>query len=46
METGKDLGVDEDGELWFKGPQVMKGYHKRPDATAETIDKEGWLHTG
>jgi long-chain acyl-CoA synthetase len=40
------LPVGESGELCIRGPQVMKGYWNKPDATAETIDSEGWLHTG
>lgn len=40
-----DMPVGETGELLIKGPQVMKGYWGRPDATAETIT-DGWLHTG
>jgi acyl-CoA synthetase (AMP-forming)/AMP-acid ligase II len=44
--TGRDLGAGEPGELWARGPQVMAGYHGRPDATAEMIDADGWLHTG
>ncbi|XP_069685512.1 uncharacterized protein [Periplaneta americana] len=45
-ETGAALGHQEVGEICIRGPQVMKGYFNRPDATAETIDGEGWVHTG
>ena len=42
----KPLPTGEAGELCIRGPQVMKGYWQRPDATADTIDADGWLHTG
>jgi acyl-CoA synthetase (AMP-forming)/AMP-acid ligase II len=45
-ESGADLGPDERGEVWVRGPQVMKGYLNRPDATAEMITPDGWLRTG
>ncbi len=44
-DEGKQLGFNEIGELWAKGPQVMKGYYNRPSETAKTIT-DGWLHTG
>jgi len=46
IATGKTLGLNEDGELLIRGPQIMKGYLNRPDATAESIDREGWYHSG
>lgn len=45
-ETGEDQGVGERGELWVRGPQVMKGYLNNPEATAITMTDDGWLKTG
>ncbi|MAG09541.1 MAG: 4-coumarate--CoA ligase family protein [Actinobacteria bacterium] len=45
-DTGEDQPFGERGELWVRGPQVMKGYLNNPEATATTLDSDGWLHTG
>ena len=45
-ETGADVEAGERGELWIRGPQVMRGYLGNEEATAATVDADGWLHSG
>jgi long-chain acyl-CoA synthetase len=45
-EAGQPLPISETGELYVRGPLVMKGYYNRPDDTRAVIDKDGWLRTG
>ncbi|CAO3615180.1 unnamed protein product [Cunninghamella blakesleeana] len=45
-DDGTDAKKGETGELWARGPNMMLGYIDNPEATANTLDKDGWLHTG
>ncbi|CAN1127570.1 Probable CoA ligase CCL5 [Linum perenne] len=45
-ESGKALPVNMTGELWLRGPSIMKGYFSNAEATSSTLDSEGWLRTG
>jgi acyl-CoA synthetase (AMP-forming)/AMP-acid ligase II len=45
-DTCEDVPTGEQGELWFRTPQLMKGYHNKPEATAESITEDGWFRTG
>ncbi|HEY8351519.1 MAG TPA: AMP-binding protein, partial [Sphingomonadales bacterium] len=45
-ETGETCAPGEIGEILARGPGMLKGYYKAPEKTAETIDRDGWLHTG
>jgi acyl-CoA synthetase (AMP-forming)/AMP-acid ligase II len=45
-DTLADVESGQPGELWFRTPQLMEGYHNKPEATAETITADGWFRTG
>jgi long-chain acyl-CoA synthetase len=46
QDSGVEVPRGEPGELWVRGPQVMRGYWNRPEETAEVLTEEGWLRTG
>lgn len=45
-DTLEEVPTGQQGELWFRTPQLMKGYHNKPEATAEAITSDGWFRTG
>jgi 4-coumarate--CoA ligase len=46
VETEEPLGVGEDGEVWMRGPNIMKGYLNNKEATDATVTADGWLKSG
>ena len=46
LERGAELDPEQQGEVWLRGPQVMRGYLDQPEATARMLTTDGWLRTG
>ena len=46
VDNGADVEPNTEGELWIRGPQIMRGYLNRPDVTSQSIDESGWYRTG
>jgi acyl-CoA synthetase (AMP-forming)/AMP-acid ligase II len=46
VDSGEEVAQGTEGELWIRGPQIMKGYLDQPQETAACLDREGWYHTG
>jgi 4-coumarate--CoA ligase len=44
--TGHDMRYGQEGELWFRGPQLFSGYLNNPQASAATLTSDGWIRTG
>ena len=44
--VGGEVKIADEGEIWYRGPNVMQGYWNDPEGTAAAVDAEGWLHTG
>ena len=46
VDSGQEVEQGQEGELWIRGPQIMKGYLGQPQETAACLDRDGWYHTG